>query len=361
LNNTYLPYNDTQTFKPVTTPKTTQVNYSPVTSNYSGNDAKKDVNEIAWLKQVYTNGSDSDKAWASTEAKKYYERLRTNGFSNLADSLEGLNAGDAYNFSKSYVPDYNGQQFADNYRTNASKAIDEQLKAMNTAYGVQKQGINQQYDDSAKKLYAGYLNSSKKLPQQLAAQGITGGASESANLKLSNNYMQNLYSQEMARNQALGEIDAAIAAATGNAQAQKYNLENQVANMAYDISRDTRDYYANERYKNATINQGQQQIDNSFYLSMLGNDFNERQFDFNKDITLENLNMTKSNTNWDRALAAAGLGNFDLLANELGITPQEAWNRYKQMVKFQDNPNLSSYTYTSSPGNNPPGLNLTLD
>jgi hypothetical protein len=173
--------------------------------------------------------------------------------------------------------------------------------------------------------------------------------------------MQNLYSQEMARNQALGEIDAAIAAATGNAQAQKYNLENQLATMAYDISRDTRDYYANERYKNATINQGQQQIDNSFYLSMLGNDFNERQFDFNKEITRENLNMTKDNTNRERAVTDAQLGNFDSLAKLWGVTPQEAWNYYQKMVKFQDNPNLGSYTYTVSPKREPVEPKLRLD
>ena len=275
--------------------------------------------------------------------------------------MEGLNAGDAYNFSKSYVPDYNGREFTDSYRANATKAIDEQLRAMNAAYGVQKQGINQQYDDSAKKLYAGYLNSSKKLPQQLAAQGITGGASESANLKLSNNYMQNLYSQEMARNQALGEIDAAIAAATGNAQAQKYNLENQLATMAYDISRDTRDYYANERYKNATIGQNQQQIDNSFYLSMLGNDFNERQFDYNKDWNQKQFDYNKNNLDLQNAYNAAQFGNFDLVAKLWGVTPQEAWNRYQRIFKFQDNPNLVSYTYPASPKKDFVKPNLGLD
>ena len=302
--------------------------YSSPASKYNGNNAKSDLNEIAWLKNVYTNGSDSDKAWASNEAQKYYSNLQKNGFGHLADTMKGLSAGDAYNYSKGYVPDYNGQEFADSYRANTNKAIDKQLAATVAGYEAQKTGVNRQYDSSAKELYAGYLNTSKKLPQQLEAQGITGGASESANLKMQNNYMQNLYSQEMARNQALSQIDAAIASATANAEAQKANAENTYTQMAYDISRDTRDYYANERYKNTSLDQNQKQIDNSFYLSQRGLDLNERQFDTDKEqIAIQN------------AVNAAQMGNFDLLANMWGITPKEAYNRYKTLIQFQDDPN----------------------
>lgn len=266
-------------------------------------DAKKDINEIAWLKQVYTNGNDSDKKWAAAEAGKYYDNLRNNGYGHIADNLKGYDAGQAYNFSKGYVNEYNGQEYADNYKKNANNAYDKQLDAIKANYAGQKDSINLNYDDAVKSARASYLQTQKLLPQQLAAQGISGGASESAHLKLSNNYMNNVYNLEKQRADALKSIDDAIMSATYNTEAQKANAENTYAQMAYDISRDTRDYFANQRNINADRN------------------INYEQYEFNK------------------ALSFASAGNFDSLARYMNVTPQEAEQAYRRWIMFNNDPN----------------------
>ena len=70
----------------------------------------------------------------------------------------------------------------------ARKETAEQIKAL----GAQYQGTNRQ-------LYRDYMEHRRTLPQQLAAQGYSGGLSESSLLRLRNSYEEGLNENERAR------------------------------------------------------------------------------------------------------------------------------------------------------------------
>ena len=65
---------------------------------------------------------------------------------------------------------------------------------------------NAEYDNSARQNYINYMQAQKRLPSELNALGINGGASESSLLRLGTNYGSNVASNESARNAALAGI-----------------------------------------------------------------------------------------------------------------------------------------------------------
>ena len=65
---------------------------------------------------------------------------------------------------------------------------------------------NAEYDNSARQNYVNYMQAQKRLPSELNALGINGGASESSLLRLGTNYGSNVASNESARNAALAGI-----------------------------------------------------------------------------------------------------------------------------------------------------------
>ena len=157
--------------------------------------------------------------------------------------------------------------------------------------------INQNYEDAARLAYIQYMQNRKDLPEQLARQGIgAGGASESAMVSLANNYGQALSSAKNAQTQAVNELNNSIAnlEASGNlqaaqnaynialqqAQAQQTALQQQQAleQQAYQNmfgygqavgslgGTPTLDYLNAQNqwnYNNTSLNQNQQQIDQS--------------------------------------------------------------------------------------------------
>lgn len=97
---------------------------------------------------------------------------------------------------------------------------------------------NRQYDDSAKNYYAQYRVNQMALPEQLSNLGVTGGASETAELGLMNQYSGNLYNNEAARANALN---------TGNMQYDQMiaensqNLANQLAETYLNLALQARE------------------------------------------------------------------------------------------------------------------------
>ena len=104
---------------------------------------------------------------------------------------------------KKYYEDlYNAQ--VDSIKTDTETALKE--------YELNKQQLNKSIDDANRSLYTSYAKAQTNLPAQLARQGITGGASETANINLSSNYMNNLASNEQLRSSKADEINNSIAA-----------------------------------------------------------------------------------------------------------------------------------------------------
>lgn len=102
--------------------------------------------------------------------------------------------------------------------------------------------LNNNYDRNANYAYINYRQGQRELPEELSNMGVTGGASESANIKLQNAYGQNLANNEFSRgndltkarsnyNEALSGVDANLNAQLADAyanfaqQSQVYNQE----------------------------------------------------------------------------------------------------------------------------------------
>lgn len=68
--------------------------------------------------------------------------------------------------------------------------------------------LNRQYDGLNTQLYRDYMLRKKTLPQQLSAQGISGGLSETTNLGLEAAYQDGLNQNERARYDALADLGA---------------------------------------------------------------------------------------------------------------------------------------------------------
>lgn len=156
-------------------------------------------------------------------------------------------------------------------REAAQAAYDKNMAAMNNAYNSQLNslksnqestlgvlqsnydqgvaGVNKQADAANQQAYINYMMSKRDLPQQLTAQGISGGAAESTMAGLFNNYGNSRNTIDSGRNDSLADLlagynsDKATAqqnynSALSNLEAQKaaqqMQLEQNLANMIAD-------------------------------------------------------------------------------------------------------------------------------
>ena len=86
------------------------------------------------------------------------------------------------------------------------QAIKNQLTMTQAQLQSAQTQANSEYDDLARQAFINMKLSQKALPQQLSALGISGGGSESANLKLQTNYQNNLHTSEQQRAQMLKDF-----------------------------------------------------------------------------------------------------------------------------------------------------------
>lgn len=115
----------------------------------------------------------------------------------------------------------------------------QQNDALQNAQKLSADQINDAYDLSARDYYQLYKTQQAKLPENLSKAGVTGGASESAQLKLMNNYSENLYKNEAARNNQLAGVNKDY----NNQIAQNsINAANQMANAYLQMAQQQLSY-----------------------------------------------------------------------------------------------------------------------
>ena len=103
----------------------------------------------------------------------------------------------------------------------------QQNAALQNANKLNQEQINSNYDNSAREYYRLYKTQQKQLPENLSRLGVTGGASESSQLKLLNSYSDNLYKNESARNNQLAGVNADY---NNQIAENSINAANQMAN-----------------------------------------------------------------------------------------------------------------------------------
>lgn len=109
------------------------------------------------------------------------------------------------NTATPYLDSY--KKLADAYQTQAKTDIAN----METKRDADITKSNAGYDNTAKQNYINYMQAQKRLPSQLNAMGIRGGASESSLIRLGTNYGSNVATNESARQNALDNIRQAYA------------------------------------------------------------------------------------------------------------------------------------------------------
>lgn len=144
-------------------------------------------------------------------------------------------------------------------------AADAAYQAGKLRYEQQRPGINSQYDTSARQLYANYMQEKQAMPEQMARMGLAGqGVSETTAARMSTAYMGNLSQSEIARRQALAEIDNKIAALFADTETQK--AQNAAA-VQGNVANAYQNYWQQE--------QAQKNTDRQFAMS-------QQQFDYEK-------------------------------------------------------------------------------
>lgn len=132
----------------------------------------------------------------------------TSGSSNSASGVP--TASDSY---QTALEDYYKEMMAE-MRRQQREAEREMRRKINQGVNkleAQKPLVENQFQDSAQQAYIQYMQSRKKLPQMLAAQGLSGGASESSMVGLESDYGNNVNTLRDSYNQALRDIDSDIA------------------------------------------------------------------------------------------------------------------------------------------------------
>lgn len=126
------------------------------------------------------------------------------------------------------------------YEQRARENLATQEAAMQNQLSASKNSTNASYDTAAAGNYINYMKQQNSLPEQLARQGINGGASESALTRVANNYALNQGNTTASRLAALGQLDSAYNTNLANLrQAAEENIMNnnlslQQAQIAYE-------------------------------------------------------------------------------------------------------------------------------
>lgn len=178
---------------------------------------------------------------------------------------------------------------------------------------AQKGNINQVADENARQAYVQFMQSQKALPQQLAVQGASGGATETAQLGLQTNYQNNVNSINQNKANRLQEIDNAIVDLqnTGDLSTVEQVLaNNQVALDAYmnnfdkavgynqwanEFNANRQDTMADQAYRDKVYadNMAQQQLENEWYERNYND--SKKQEETNRVISLLENGMVDAN------------------------------------------------------------------
>ena len=171
--------------------------------SYYGNDTpiNAGASVIDSTGKKWTKGDNSIDAYLSQNGVNANERYTPN-YGDLSTEEVAYNPyEEAYRESQKRYEELEAQ-----IREQNRLAVEQGTNRLN----AQKSNINQAADENARQAYVQYMQSQKALPQQLASQGVSGGATETANLGLQTAYQNNVNAINQNKANRLQEIDNAI-------------------------------------------------------------------------------------------------------------------------------------------------------
>ena len=146
-----------------------------------------------------------------------YARKEKKRIANLATQAQGLQTAKQSAVTTQQQNNAATQQpqktpyldIASNYEAQARANLANQEQAMANQLAASKQGTNASYNSAAAGNYINYMKQQNALPEQLARQGINGGASESAMTRIGNNYAMYQGNTTAQRIAALAQLQSA--------------------------------------------------------------------------------------------------------------------------------------------------------
>lgn len=191
-------------------------------------------------------------------------------------------------------------------------------------------GLNQGYDDAARQAYIASMQSRRMLPQRLAIQGATGGATETANLGLETSYQNNLSDINVQRQNSLNEINNAITDIRNSgdlATAEQILQNNQSALSAYQNMMNNSVAY-NQWLANYQANRDDTQWNQNYQIGR--DNVNDLRYDN------ETANAMKQQE-YNNILNRLGMGLIspnDAVA--LGVSPQDVQSFVDRIIAAQN-------------------------
>lgn len=235
-------------------------------------------------------------------------------------------------------------------------AVDDQLAALQAQLELQKGENNSYYDDIAAQAYVAKRQAEAAMPQRLAAYGISGGGSESAQLGLDTSYQNNINANELARQSMLQQLDYQNILAQSQANSDKANIYAQAQKDAYNAFLQQQQWeqqqnqwqWEKDRWQKE-FEQSRQQMENELRYQMDQNEWKRRQYEI--DLAMEMGDLNK--------LASLGY-NVDYLKKLQQYELQKLANQaMKSSSRSSGSSSRSRSTYSSG-GNTGSGGNLQV-
>lgn len=180
-------------------------------------------------------------------------------------------------------------------------AVDAQLKALQEKLAMQRGENNSYYDDIASQAYIAKRQAEAAMPQRLAAYGISGGGSESAQLGLDTSYQNNINANELARQNMLQELDYQNILAQSQANSDKANIYAQAQKDAYNAFLQQQQWEQQQKqwqWEQDTwlkeFDLKRTELENSLRYQMTNEDWKRRQFEIDLALEMHDLDKLES-------------------------------------------------------------------
>lgn len=238
-----------------------------------------------------------------------------------------------------------------------ASAVDAQYNALKAQLDLQKGENNSYYDDIAAQAYVAKRQAEAAMPQRLAAYGISGGGSESAQLGLDTSYQNNINANELARQNMLQELDYQNILAQSQANSDKANIYAQAQKDAYNA-------YLQQQQMQQQQEQWQWQKDTWLKEFNQNNERWDKEFNYGvgRDEAQDRFNMIDyfiAMHNWE-ALDKMGIDTSYMRRQDAYEAAQQALKASKSSGRSSSGSSSRSRSTYSSGGNTGSGGNLQV-
>lgn len=180
-------------------------------------------------------------------------------------------------------------------------AVDAQLKALQEKLAMQRGENNSYYDDIASQAYIAKRQAEAAMPQRLAAYGISGGGSESAQLGLDTSYQNNINANELARQKMMQQLDYENILAQSQANSDKANIYAQAQKDAWNAYMQQQQWEQQQKqwqWEQDTwlkeFDLKRTELENSLRYQMTNEDWKRRQFEIDLALEMHDLDKLES-------------------------------------------------------------------